>query len=40
MARFGASGALTGATAPLSHTFLPERAIRRSQLAAICEFMT
>ena len=40
MARFGASGALTGALAPLSHPFLPERIICRSQLAAIDESMT
>ncbi len=39
-ARFGASGALTGALAPLSRPFLPERAIRRSQFAAIYESMT
>ena len=40
MARFGASGALTGALAPLSRPFLPKRAIRRSHFAAIYEFMT
>ena len=40
LARFGASGTLTGALAPLSRPFLPERAICRSQLAAIYEFMT
>ena len=40
MARFGASGALTGALAPLSRPFLPKRAIRRSQLISIYEFMT
>ncbi len=40
MARFGASGTLTGALAPLSGAFLPKRAIRRSQLAVIYEFMT
>jgi len=40
MARFSASGALTGALAPLSCPFLPNRAICRSQLAAIYEFMT
>ncbi len=40
MARFGASGVLTGGLAPLSHPFLPKRAIWRSQFAAIYEFMT
>ena len=40
MTRFGASGALTGALAPLSRPFLPKRAICRSQFAAIYEFMT
>ena len=40
IARFGASGALTGAKAPLSRTLLPKQAICRSQLAAIYEFMT
>ncbi len=40
MARFGASGTLTGALAPLSRPFLPQRAIRRSRLAAIYESMT
>ncbi len=40
MTRFGASGTLTGALAPLSRPFLPQRAIRRSRLAAIYEFMT
>ena len=40
MARFGASGALTGALAPLSRPFLPKRAICRSQLISIYEFMT
>ena len=40
IARFGASGALTGAKAPLSGTLLPKQAICRSQLAAIYEFMT
>ncbi len=39
MARFGASGTLTGALAPLSRPFLPQRAIRRSQLAVIYESM-
>ena len=39
-ARFGASGTLPGALAPLSRPFLPERAIRRSQFAAIYESMT
>ncbi len=38
--RFGASGALTGAPAPLSGPFLPERVLCRSQRAAIYEFMT
>ena len=38
--RFGASGTLTGAKAPLSRPFLPERVLCRSQLAAIYEFMT
>ena len=40
IAGFGASGALTGAKAPLSGTLLPKQAICRSQLAAIYEFMT
>ena len=40
IARFGASGALTGALAPLSRSFLPKRAICRSQLIAIYESMT
>ncbi len=40
MTRFGASGTLTGALAPLSRPFLPERAICRSQFAAIYESMT
>jgi len=40
IARFGASGALTGAKAPLSRTLLPKQAICRSQLAAIYESMT
>ena len=40
IARFGASGALTGAKAPLSRPFLPKQAICRAQLAAIYEFMT
>ena len=40
MTRFGASGTLTGALPPLSRPFLPQRAIRRSQLAAIYESMT
>ena len=40
MARFGASGALTGALASLSYSFLPKRAICRSQFAAIYESMT
>ena len=40
IARFGASGALTGAKAPLSRTFLAKQAICRSQLAAIYESMT
>ncbi len=39
MTRFGASGTLTGALAPLSRPFLPQRAIRRSRLAAIYESM-
>ena len=39
IARFGASGTLTGAKAPLSRTLLPKQAICRSQLAAIYEFM-
>ena len=39
-ARFGASGALTGALAPLSRPFLPQRIIWRSQFTAIYEFMT
>ncbi len=38
--RFGASGTLGGAGAPPSRTFLPKRALRRSQLAAIYESMT
>ncbi len=38
--RFGASGTLTGAMAPLSGTFLPKRVLCRSQLAAIYESMT
>ena len=40
MARFGASGALTGALVPLSRPFLPKRAICRSQFISIYEFMT
>jgi hypothetical protein len=40
MARSGASGALTGASAPLSRPLLPQRAICRSQFAAIYESMT
>ncbi len=40
MARFGASGALTGALAPLSRPFLPKRVLCRSQLISIYEFMT
>ena len=40
ISRFGASGTLTGALAPLSRSFLPQRDIRRSPLAAIYEFMT
>ena len=40
IARFGASGALTGAKAPLSGTLLTKQAICRSQLAAIYESMT
>ena len=40
MARFGASGTLTGALAPLSRPFLPKQAICRSQFAAIYDFMT
>ena len=40
IARFGVPGARTGAKAPLSGTLLPKRAICRSQLAAIYEFMT
>ncbi len=40
ISRSGAPCALTGANTPLSHTLLPERAICRSQLAAIYEFMT
>ena len=39
MTRFGASGTLTGALAPRSRPFLRQRAIRRSRLAAIYEFM-
>ncbi len=39
MARFGAPRTLTGALAPLPRPFLPKRAIRRSQLAAIYESM-
>jgi hypothetical protein len=39
MARFGASGTLTGALAPLSRPFLPKRAIRRSQFISIYESM-
>ncbi len=39
-ARFGASGTLTGALAPLSRPFLPKRAICRLQLISIYEFMT
>ena len=40
MTRFGVSGALTGALAPLSRPLLPKHAIWRSQFAAIYEFMT
>ncbi len=40
MDRFGASGTLTGAMAPLSRPFLPKRSICRSQLISIYEFMT
>ena len=40
IARFGASGARTGAKAPLSGTLLPKQSICRSQLAANYEFMT
>jgi len=40
IARFGASGALTGAKAPLSGTLLPKQTICRSQLAANYETMT
>ena len=40
MARFGASGTLTGALAPLSRPNLAQRVIRRSQPAAIYESMT
>ena len=40
MTRFGASGTLTGALAPLSGPFLPHRAICRSPLAAIYESTT
>ena len=40
MARFGASGALTGALAPLSRPLLPKRAISRPQFISIYEFMT
>ena len=40
IARFGASGALTGAKTPLSDTLLPKQTICRSQLAAIYESMT
>ena len=40
IACFGASGALTGAKAPLSRPFLPKQAICRSQFAAIYESMT
>ena len=40
IARFGASGTLTGAMAPLSRSFLPKLAISRSPLAAIYGFMT
>ena len=38
--RFGASGALTGAFAPLSYSFLPKQAICGSQPTAIYEPMT
>ena len=34
-ARFGASGTLTGALAPLSRPFLPKRALCRSRLISI-----
>jgi hypothetical protein len=37
MARFGASGTLTGALAPLLRPFLLKRVICRSQFAAIYE---
>ena len=40
ISRFGASCTLTGALAPLSRPFLPQRDIRRSPLAAIYESMT
>ncbi len=40
MTRFGASGTLTGALAPLSRPFLPQRVLCRSRLAAIYESMT
>ncbi len=40
ISRFGASGTLTGALARLSRPFLPQRDVRRSQSAAIYEFMT
>ncbi len=39
ISRFGASGTLTGALAPLSRPFLPQRAICRSQFSAIYESM-
>jgi hypothetical protein len=39
-ARSGASDALTGASAPLSRPFLTERALCRSQFAAIYESIT
>ncbi len=38
--RCGASGTLSGAKAPLSGPFLPQRLLCRSQRAAIYEFMT
>ncbi len=39
ISRFGALGALTGALTPLSHPFLPQRDICRSQFATIYEPM-
>tara|TARA_Y100000294_G_scaffold116005_1_gene107643 strand:+ start:367 stop:489 length:123 start_codon:yes stop_codon:yes gene_type:complete len=40
MARFGASDTLTGALAPLSRPFLPQRILCRSQFISIYEFVT